>query len=228
MALDGIVFDVDGTLLDTNAAHVEGWQRAFATFGYRIPADRIAASVGQGGDRLIVALLGATTATQQGRALREASAAEFVALLGDAPVRVFPGVRALVAALRRHGVRTALGTSSSRLQLAALLARAGLALAEVADAAITSDDVVASKPAPDTILAAVRALGLPVERCAYVGDTPYDAEAARAAGVTAIGMLTGVHSAATLRAAGAERVYADPAALLADLDAVLGDRAPAA
>jgi len=221
MALAGMLFDVDGTLVDTNAAHVEGWRRAFAGFGYRVPADRIAASVGQGGDRLVAAVLDAATAERDGVAIRRAAAAEFVRLVGEEPVRVFPGVVPLVTALRQRGIRTALGTSSAHGQLAALLSRAGLDPATIADAIVTADDIAATKPAPDTVLAAARALGLAPARCAYVGDTPYDAESACAAGARSVGMLTGVHSAEVLRAAGARLVYADPAALLADLDAAL-------
>jgi len=221
MALAGMLFDVDGTLVDTNAAHVEGWRRAFAEFGYRVPADRIAASVGQGGDRLVAAVLDAATAERDGVAIRRAAAAEFVRLVGEEPVRVFPGVVPLVTALRQRGIRTALGTSSAHGQLAALLSRAGLDPATIADAIVTADDIAATKPAPDTVLAAARALGLAPARCAYVGDTPYDAESACAAGARSVGMLTGVHSAEVLRAAGARLVYADPAALLADLDAAL-------
>jgi HAD superfamily hydrolase (TIGR01509 family) len=216
MALAGVLFDVDGTLVDTNPAHVEAWCRACTSFGYTIPAGRIATEVGQGGDRLILSVFGPSIAAQHGTALRQSATAEFLALSRDRHFPLFPGVRELFATLRARGVRTALATSSSHAQLATIIPP------DLADVVVTGDEVPNTKPAPDIVLAALARLRLGPERCIYVGDTPYDARAATAAGVVAHGLLTGGYDEPTLRAAGASYIWRDPAALLAGLDDVLG------
>jgi HAD superfamily hydrolase (TIGR01509 family) len=226
MALDAVLFDVDGTLVDTNPAHVEAWRRAFAAHGYAVASDRIAREVGQGGDRVVPSILGAATAAREGDLLRQTAVVEFLALSRARRFPVFPGVRDLFAALRRRGIRTALATSSNPAQLAGLLHSTGLHPAELVDAVITCDDVRITKPAPDTVLAAALKLGLSPAQCAYVGDTPYDAQAARAAGVVPLGVLTGGYSADALTRAGARRIWRDPAALLADLDSALEIASP--
>ena len=226
MALDAVLFDVDGTLVDTNPAHVEAWRRAFAAHGYAVASDRIALEVGQGGDRVVPSILGAATAAREGDMLRHAAVVEFLALSRARRFPVFPGVRELFAELRRRGLRSALATSSNPAQLAGLLHSTGLHPAELVDAVVTCDDVRTSKPAPDTVLAAVAKLGLSPAQCAYVGDTPFDAQAARAAGVVALGVLTGGYTPAALIRAGARRVWRDAAALLADLDGALEIASP--
>jgi HAD superfamily hydrolase (TIGR01509 family) len=216
MALTGVLFDVDGTLVDTNPTHVEAWRRAFTSFGYAVASDRIATQVGQGGDRMVPAILGPSAAPDQCTALRQSAIEEFLVLSRTRRFPLFPGVVALFAALRARGVRTALATSSSRAQLATLIP-AGLA-----DAMVTGDEVQNTKPAPDIVLAAAKTLGLDPTLCAYVGDTPYDIRAATAAGAVPYALLTGGYPEPTLRAAGARQVWPDPAALLAALDDALG------
>lgn len=123
-------------------------------------------------------------------------------------------VRELFHALRARGIQVALATSNSRELLA---------LVEVphVETVVTGDDVKATKPAPDIVRVAAERLGISVERCVYVGDTPYDAMAAIAAGARAWGVLTGSHTEDALRAAGAERIWSDVSALYADLDKLL-------
>jgi beta-phosphoglucomutase-like phosphatase (HAD superfamily) len=123
-------------------------------------------------------------------------------------------IHELFSALRAHGIRTALATSNSR----ELLALIHVPRAEII---VTGDDVKATKPAPDIVRVAAERLNVRVERCAYVGDTPYDAMAATAAGARAWGVLTGSHNEEALRAAGAERIWSDVSALYADLDKLL-------
>ena len=218
MALAAVLFDVDGTLVDTNPAHIEAWCRACTSFGYDIPPDRIASEVGQGGDRLVLSVFGPTVAAEHGLALRQSATEEFLTLSRTRTFPLFPGVLELFQALRSRGIRTGLATSSTPGQLAALVPE------NLADVIVTGAEVENTKPAPDLVLKAVAKLGLTPEVCAYVGDTPYDAQAARAAGVLPLGLLTGGYPEAVLRAAGACQVWSDPAALLADLDALLGVR----
>jgi HAD superfamily hydrolase (TIGR01509 family) len=215
MGIAGAIFDVDGTLVDTNGAHIDAWIDAFAARGYAIPRDRIAAEVGQGGERLVRSILGAGVTDGAAAELRDLCLAAYDRRSPGRATAVFPMVRELFAELARRGVRTALATSSTRRQIDAL------GLATLTDVIVTADDVVASKPAPDPVLAAVARLGLTAERCIYVGDTPFDAMAATAAGVRPYGVLTGGFSGAALLAAGARAVWPDPAALLADLDRIL-------
>src|SRR3954467_6881288 len=117
MALDAVIFDIDGTLVDTNCAHVEAWERAFAAYGYQVPADRIATEVGKGGDKLVPAILGEQAAQKHGKALRDRSAEEFLALARKQHFKLFLGVPDLLAALKEKGLRLALATSSSQKHL---------------------------------------------------------------------------------------------------------------
>ena len=228
MALDALIFDLDGTLVDTNATHVEGWVRAFARFGYKVPADRIAPEIGKGGDQLVPSVLGEETAEREGKALRDASAEEYVRLAKSRRFRVFDGALALLDEARRRGLKTALATSSGDDHLDATFGSAGVDLRERVDVVVGKSDVENSKPAPDTVTAAVRKLGLSPAQCAMFGDTPYDALGARRAGVVTLGVLSsniGFEERA-LRAAGARRVYRDVAHVLQGLDEVLRVASP--
>jgi HAD superfamily hydrolase (TIGR01509 family) len=216
--IEALIFDVDGTLVDTNAAHVEVWRIVLATIGLAVPPDRIAREVGQGGDRLLRSLLGPEDARRLGPALGRLWSETYRAHLRETPIRAFPKVQELFAALRARGIRTALATSNLRELLAVLLEKVALVTCEVI---VTGEDVQATKPAPDIVLKAAELLGVEPTRAAYVGDTPYDAMAATAAGMRAFGVLTGSHTEEALRAAGAERIWSDVGALYADLDKLL-------
>src|SRR5215831_10065500 len=100
MALDAIIFDLDGTLVDTNAIHVQAWRRAFAERGYRVEADRIFTEVGKGGDMLVPAILGNEADARDGKALREAQPREFKRMIEREPARVFSRVPDLLHTLR--------------------------------------------------------------------------------------------------------------------------------
>ena len=216
--IEALIFDVDGTLVDTNAAHVEVWRSVLGTIGLALEPERIAREVGQGGDRLLSSLLGASEAQRLGPALQRQWPETYRALLRTTPIRAFPRTAELFAALRARGIRIALATSNSLELMALLRERVGI---EVPDVIVTGEDVTDTKPAPDIVRVAAERLGVPIERCVYVGDTPYDAMAATAAGARAWGVLTGSHSEAALRAAGAERIWSDVSALYADLDKLL-------
>ncbi|MFL5245572.1 MAG: HAD family hydrolase [Gemmataceae bacterium] len=221
MALDALIFDIDGTLIDTNAYHVEAWQKAFASLGHQVPAERIAVEIGKGGDLLVPSILGQEANREQGEALRKAHADEFGKIAEKNRFKVFPGVVPLFAELHKRGISTALATSSSKKHLDAIAKSARLDLEALADVLITADDAQTSKPFPDLVLAALHKLRLTARQCAMVGDTPYDAEACRRAGVVCLGVLSGGNSEETLRAAGAKAVWKDAADLLAHLDQAL-------
>jgi HAD superfamily hydrolase (TIGR01509 family) len=228
MALDALIFDLDGTLVDTNAAHVESWVRALAKHGYTIDADRIGPEVGKGGDNLVPSVLGPTADARDGDALRKSVGEEYVRLVTqERDVRVFDGALELLATLRESGIRTALATSSGDEHLEATFASAGVDLRKHVDVVLKKDDVEHSKPAPDVVVAALAKLDLSPAQCAMVGDTPHDAEAAKRAGVVTLGILAGGYNdERTLLRAGARRVWRDPAHLLAELDAALHTASP--
>lgn len=221
MTLRGMIFDIDGTLVDTNPAHVEAWRRAFQRFGFAIPTDRIVPEIGKGGDKLVPSVLDPKAEERCGEALRAAQKEEFLAIAAREHFRVFPGTEELFAACRGQGIRTAMATSSDEKHLDATLASAGLDLRRLVDVVVTKSDADASKPSPDLVVAAVEELRLQAAECAMVGDTVYDGQACQAAGVAFLGVLTGPASDAELLAAGARGVWNDVAHLLADLDRAL-------
>jgi HAD superfamily hydrolase (TIGR01509 family) len=219
--LRGIIFDIDGTLVDTNPAHVEAWRRAFQRLGYDVPTQRIELEIGKGGDKLVPAILGQEGEQRDGERLRKAQKQEFLAIANHERFPVFPGVPAIFEALRSRGIETALATSSDDKHLEATLASAGLDLRRSADVVVTKSSADASKPDPDIVLAAVEKLGLQPSECAMVGDTVYDAQACRAAGIVFLGVLSGGTPALELLEAGAVAVWRDVAQLRDRLDEAL-------
>ena len=217
MAARAYILDVDGTIVDSNAAHVEAWQRAFAKHGHRVEAGRISIEIGKGGDKLVPAILGEAAEDREGESLRKAQTEAFLRIAASRKLSPFPGARELVAELRRRGIRTAIATSSGSDHLEALGRSAGLDLTHLTDELVTADDIEESKPAPDLVVAAVQKLGLPAAGCVMVGDTPWDARAAVAAGVACIGVRSGGNDTATLLGAGAREVREDLADVLAHL-----------
>ena len=218
MTLRGMIFDIDGTLVDTNPAHVLAWRRAFERFGFDVPIERIEVEIGKGGDKLVPSVLGEEIEDRLGEALRQAQKEEFLAIARSENFRVFPGVTEIFGALRACGIRTALATSSDKKHLEATLASAGVDLPALADVTVTKSDADESKPAPDLVVAAVKKQGLSAGDCAMVGDTVYDGQACRSAGVVFLGVLSGGTPEAELLEAGAIAVWRDVAHLLQDLD----------
>ncbi len=221
MAVCGMIFDLDGTLIDTNAAHVEAWRRAFQRLGFDVPPERIVPEIGKGGDKLVPSVLGAKAEKRVGGALREIQNKEFLAIAKQQHFRVFPGAEQIFAECRNRGIRTAVATSSNEKHLAATLASAKLDLRRLADVVVTRTEDEASKPCPDLVVAAVEELGFPSSDCAMVGDTVYDGLACRGAGVAFLGVLTGPANEAELIEAGARGVWRDVDHLLAEFDRAL-------
>ena len=221
MSLAAMLFDIDGTLVDSNPAHVEAWTIAFARHGYRIPAERIWPEIGKGGDHLVPDVLGDEADARDGESLRRTESEEFQRIAGERGLRPFPGARALLEEVRRRGLRVALATSSGPDQLDALFAAAGVDFRELAEVTTTKEDVAESKPSKDVVVAALRRLALPAARCAMVGDTPYDVTAAGRAGVVTLALRSGRSPDEVLREAGALGIWDDTGALLADLDRAL-------
>lgn len=221
MTIEAILFDMDGTLVDTNQLHAESFAEAFKAAGYSVPADRIVPEIGKGGDKLVPSLLGQQAEEQDGEALRKDQKRRFLQTVAKQQVQVIPGAYELLQALKKRGLRLALATSAEPEMLEALEKSTGIAWRDEFEIVTTSADAEESKPAPDILQVALQKLNLTPAQCAFIGDTPHDARACRAAGVACFGVLTGGHAGADLREAGCRAVYKNCAALLTDLENVL-------
>ncbi|MEO7327359.1 MAG: HAD-IA family hydrolase [Minicystis sp.] len=226
MALDGILFDLDGTLVASNSAHVEAWVQAFSRFGYLVGRDRIADEIGKGGDQLVPSILGCIADRQDGEALREEQGKAFARIAPAQGLKPAPQAEALLAELHARGLRTALATSAGPDQIEVVERSSGVAWRKLFDFVVDAGDVSASKPQPDIVNAALHKLNLTAAQCAMVGDTPWDALAARRAGVALIGLTYGGNSAERLSRNGARMVLADTAAVLAQMEEVLARASP--
>ena len=210
--LRGVLLDVDGTLLLSNQAHAEAFAIAFREAGHDIPAERVRPLIGMGSDKLIPQLTGLDEESPEGQAIGERKKAAFATLLPE--VKPAPGARALLERLRDRGLVLVVATSAGSDELDPLLDRAGVR--DLIDERTSSSDVEHSKPDPDIVAAAVQRSGHPAGALVMLGDTPYDVEAARRAGVALVAVRCGGWDDADL--AGAAAVYDDPAHLLRELD----------
>lgn len=213
-----LIFDVDGTLVDSNDAHAAAWSDALREADVVRDAKTIRPFIGKGADKLLPEVAGLPADGERGRHVAERRSAIFRDVYLPR-VRPFPGVRALFERLDRDGVRRAIASSAADEELDLLLK-----IAEVADLVphrTSADDVEASKPDPDVVEAALACLDreAPLDRRAalFVGDTPYDVEAARRAGLGVIAVRCGGWTDADLR--GARAIFEGPAALLAHYEA---------
>lgn len=228
MALDGLIFDFDGVLVDSNDAHVRAWHRAFQRCGYNVEPDRIFVEVGKGGDRLVPDILGQNAEASRGDDLRDAHMKALLEIWHAEGLRPVPGGEALLGALRARGVRTALATSSNSRQIEEAEKASRVDWRKLFDQVTTASDVEKTKPAPDLVVAATQKLNMSPAQCAMLGDTPWDARAAAAAGVVLLGVTSGGNAPEALRAAGARAVFRDVGEIGADLEAALRVASPGA
>jgi HAD superfamily hydrolase (TIGR01509 family) len=213
--IEGFVFDVDGTLVDSNKAHAQAWLEALSAHRYAVTLQQVLRYIGTGGDKLVLALTGNPPDSAKSKALRESKAAIFeYRYLSH--LKPFPKVPDLLRQLQKAGMRLAVGSTAKGEGLKKLL-RVAQALDFLK---VESCGGARSKPDPDTINCAVRWLGVPAAACVMVGDSPFDAQAAAAAGVRFIGVRCGGRNDSELQPAIA--VLDDPADLLRNLDAFVG------
>ncbi|MGW1626881.1 HAD family hydrolase [Streptomyces sp. NPDC002172] len=207
------VFDVDGTLVDTNHLHVTTWWEAFRQAGHRVTMNAVHHSVGLGSGDLIAHLLGEDRDRSQDDELN----ATHTALYGQFFDRLapLPGAGELLRRLHRDGWRVVLATSASGPELAAL--RRAIDADDAIAGTASADDVARGKPAPEPVEHALELAGVPADRAVFVGDTVWDMRAGTKAGVRCVGVLCGGIPRSDLVAAGAEEIYADPADLLGSL-----------
>ena len=211
-----LVFDLDGTLVDTVYAHVLAWQLALAEAGLPIDGWRIHRKIGMSGGlftRAVARESGRELTPDLVRRLQDRHGAIFVQLMPDR--RPLPGAIELLRHLREAGVPHGIATSGRRPEIAASIA----ALQVPPDTVVVDRSAVArAKPEPDLFLACQRQLGVATDECYVVGDAVWDLLAARRARMLAVGVLTGGYGADELLAAGAFRVYRDAAELDSSLD----------
>ncbi|MGP2437807.1 HAD family hydrolase [Streptomyces sp. JW3] len=207
------VFDVDGTLADTNHLHVVTWWEAFRQAGHDVPMHAVHRAVGLPSTDLVAHLLGADRDPGQDAELSAAHKALYGQYFDRLPA--LPGAGELLRRLAGDGWRVVLATSAGDAELGAL--RRAIDADEAITATAGSDDVDAGKPAPEPVRHALELAGVPADRAVFVGDTVWDMTAGRRAGVRCVGVLSGGIPRADLVQAGAEAVYDGPAALLKEL-----------
>lgn len=188
VALRGCLLDVDGTLIDSNDAHARSWVDAFAEFGFDISFTRVRPLIGKGGDKLVSELVGLDVERGRGKELAECRAGIFKErYLGG--ITAFDGAHELIARLRDRGLTLVIATSAQDDELEALLRQTDLG--ELVPQRTTSDDAERSKPDPDIVKAALVRGGLRAGQTLMLGDTPYDIEAARRAGLGTVALRCG-------------------------------------
>lgn len=212
-----LIFDIDGTLLDSVDLHAKAWAEAFAAFGITVSADEVRSQIGKGGDQLMPLFVPKERLEREGDELEKFRSDLFkTKYLSE--VKPFPGVRALFERLKAEGHVLALASSGKAEEVERYQEIAGIR--DLVDVATNSDEAERSKPHPDIFEAALDKLGRPARGQAIViGDSPYDAEAAAKAGLPAIGVLCGGFPEARLSEAGCTAIYRDPQDLLDGYDA---------
>jgi HAD superfamily hydrolase (TIGR01549 family) len=206
------VLDVDGTLVDTNYQHALCWYRAFRKHDLTIPVWRLHRHVGMGGDKFVTAVAGEDVEKRLGDELRDAWEKLFDEVIDE--VAPLEGARDLIVELKERGQAVVLASSAIEKHLDHFLDL--LDARDLADSWTTSDDVEASKPEPDLVNAALEKAG--TKDAAMLGDTPWDVEAAKKAGIETVCLMTGGFSEQELRDAGAAAVFESIADLRENLD----------
>jgi HAD superfamily hydrolase (TIGR01509 family) len=211
-----VIFDIDGTLIDSVDLHAEAWREALRHFGHDVPFEKVREQIGKGGDLLMAALLPEEEVRRRGKEI-ETYRLDLFKREYLSRVKPFPSVRELFERIKADGLRIALASSAKKEELERYKQIAGIA--DLVDAETSSDDAEKSKPHPDIFEAALDRLeGIAAGDAIAVGDTPYDAQAAGKAGLRTIGLLCGGWPEPALREAGCIAIYRDPADLLRHYD----------
>ena len=214
--LQGVIFDIDGTLVDSNDAHAQSWVDTFAEAGYNVPFDVVRPLIGMGADKLLPKAIGISHDSKEGKKLvkRRSEIFRDKYLPHLSPLE---GSRALVQRVRSDGLKAIVATSAKDEELKGLLEAAEVA--DLMEEKATASDAKRSKPDPDIVEAAIEESGIPPKNLVMIGDTPYDSAAAAKAKVRTIGFRSGGWTDAALQ--GAVEIYDGPADLLAHYDSSL-------
>jgi membrane protein len=209
MPTKAILFDIDGTLVDSNDFHADAWVEGFAKHGHEVDRNAIRGQIGKGADMLVPALIPGAS-EDEAEALGDAHGEAFKGKYLER-VRPFLQARDLIARVQEAGLKVALASSASKEELDHYVELLGIA--NFVDETTTINDVNRSKPAGDIVATALGKLGVEPGEALFVGDTPYDIGAGAKCGVPTIAVLSGGFSRDALT--GARAVYDDAAALLA-------------
>jgi HAD superfamily hydrolase (TIGR01509 family) len=217
--IEAVIFDIDGTLIDSNDFHARAWVKAFAEFGKTVKFYEARRQVGKGGDQYLPVFLSKSEIREFGKDLEDYRG-DFFKRNYLPKIRPFPKVRELFQKIKSDGKRIALASSAKadELERYKKIAR----IDDLIEAETSADDAEKSKPEPDIFQAALIRLGKINKRnVVVVGDTAYDAEAARKIGLPVIGVLSGGWTASELLSAGCREVYRDAAEILEKYDKAL-------
>lgn len=212
--LRAVLLDVDGTLLKSNDEHARAMADAYAESGHAVAFERIRPLIGKGGDKIMRAVSDLDPESEAGQRVADRTSEIFLERYLDA-CRPFRNVRSLLQRMKHEGLDLVVVTAAAEDELESLLDVAGVK--DLIGKATSSGDVEESKPAPDIVEAALEKSGYNADEVLMLGDTPYDVQAATAAGVRIVGVRCGGWDDEDL--AGAVAVYDDPADLLANYDA---------
>ncbi|CAN5814298.1 MAG: HAD family hydrolase [Gemmatimonadetes bacterium] len=211
--LRAVILDVDGTLIDSNAAHARAYVDAGKELGYDIDFEKVRRLIGMGGDKLLPEAVGFEEDSEEGERITERKKEIFREQYLP-KLKPTPGARRLLHRLRDDAIKLVVATSAKKDEMKGLLEQAEIG--DLIQDATSASDAEESKPDPDIVEAALEQTGFPADQVVMIGDTPYDVEAATRAGVRIIGVRSGGWGDADLD--GAIAVYEDPADLLEHYD----------
>jgi HAD superfamily hydrolase (TIGR01549 family) len=218
------IFDIDGTLVDSNELHVDSWDRAFRRFGKQFPREKLRAQIGKGSDQYLPESLTPDEIKRFGKALDDYRS-ELFRNEYLPKVQPFPKVRELFQRIHDDDKRIVLASSGKKEDTKYYIDL--LKIEDLIEGYTSGDDAESSKPAPDIFAASLKKLGdMSPADAVTVGDTRFDIEAARKAGLKTVAFLCGGTSEATLRKAGAVAIYRDPADFLAHYDELIKESTP--
>jgi len=206
-----VIFDLDGTVVDSNELHVDAWAETFQHYGKDFPRARLHQQIGKGGDKYLPEFLTEAELREFGEEL-EAFRADLFQRDYLQRVRPFPKVKELFARIRDDGKRIALASSGNETEVEHYVKLAELG--DLIESRTSKSEVEHSKPSPDVFTSALHLLGLSPQEAIVVGDTPYDIQAAKKLELPTIALLCGGFGEDELRASGAVAIYRDPADLL--------------
>ena len=211
--IHAVIFDVDGTLVDSNDAQARSWVDALKEFGYSVPYEKVRPLIGMGGDKVLPETIGVQKDSEKGKQISKRRSEIFKEKYLP-NVKPFPDAQKLLDRMRKQGLKLAIATSAQPDELRPLLQIVGAA--DLIEDKTSARDVESSKPDPDVMQVALKRVGYPPNEVVMIGDTPYDIEAARKVGVGTIAFRCGGWSDSDL--AGAIAIYNDSADLLAHYD----------
>jgi len=209
--LKGVIFDIDGTLVDSNDDHAQSWVDTFTEAGYDVPFDAVRPLIGMGADKLLPQTIGISHDSEEGKRLIQRRS-EIFRERHLPKLRALSGSRDLVMRIKSDNLKPIVATSAKDEELKGLLKAAKVD--DLMEERATSSDAKHSKPDPDIVEAAIAESGIPANNLVMIGDTPYDIEAAAKADVRTIAFRSGGWSDNALK--GAVEIYNGPADLLAN------------